>query len=75
LALEPLGHIAGIANSVIGSFQTLLSVVIGGVVGQAYDGSVTSLVLGFVFCGVTSLVVVTYTMRQNQPIGLTVGEK
>ncbi len=61
LALEPLGHIAGIANSVISSLQTLISVAIGGFIGQSYNGGVLPLVIGIVVCSLLSLLVVMVT--------------
>lgn len=60
LAIQPLGHIAGVANSVISSVQTLLSVGVGGYIGQCYDGSVLPLVLGFLLCGISTLSIVIY---------------
>ena len=47
LAMEPLGHIAGIGAAVVGSLSTFISVPIGIAIGQAYDQSVMPLVLGF----------------------------
>ncbi|MGI9499570.1 MAG: multidrug effflux MFS transporter [Geminicoccaceae bacterium] len=51
LAMEPLGHIAGIAASVIGTVTTLLSMVLGALIGLAYDGTVLPLVGGFAALG------------------------
>ena len=50
LALEPLGHIAGVANSVLGSLQTFVSIAIGSLIGWAYDETVLPLTLGFLSC-------------------------
>ncbi len=47
LAMQPLGHIAGVGAAVVGSVATLLSVPLGVLVGQSYDGSVMPLTLGF----------------------------
>lgn len=47
LAMEPLGHIAGVGAAVVGSLSTFISVPIGIAIGQAYDQSVMPLVLGF----------------------------
>ncbi|MEE8172333.1 MAG: multidrug effflux MFS transporter [Alphaproteobacteria bacterium] len=47
LAMEPLGHIAGIAASVIGSLSWLITVVLGTLIGQSYDGTLLPLVAGF----------------------------
>jgi len=48
IAMEPLGHVAGTAASVIGSATTLLAVVLSYLVGQAYDGTLFPLALAFV---------------------------
>ncbi len=58
LAVHPLGHIAGVANSVISTVSTFMSVLIGSIIGQLYDGTVLPLVMGFVGCGVITLVIV-----------------
>jgi len=66
LAVHPLGHIAGIANSVISTVQTLISVLIGGTIGQLYDGSIQPLVLGFALCGAITLVIVIMVNKSNK---------
>ena len=48
IAMEPLGHVAGTAASVIGSATTLLAVVLSYLVGQAYNGTLFPLALAFV---------------------------
>lgn len=53
LAVQPLGHIAGIATSVVASVQTLISVAVGVAIGSAYDGTIMPLTLGFVLCGIS----------------------
>jgi DHA1 family bicyclomycin/chloramphenicol resistance-like MFS transporter len=63
LAIQPLGHIAGVATSVISSVQTLLSVAIGGLVGQCYNGTVLPLVFGFLLCGLSSLFIMVYVRK------------
>jgi len=47
LAMAPMGHIAGIAASVIGTLSWLLTVVFGTLIGQSYDGTLLPLVGGF----------------------------
>ncbi len=47
LAMEPLGHVAGLASSMIGSATTFISLVLGYFIGHAYDSSVIPLVTGF----------------------------
>lgn len=51
LAMEPLGHIAGIGASVIGSLSTLVAIPLGTLIGQGYDGTVMPLVGGFFLLG------------------------
>jgi DHA1 family bicyclomycin/chloramphenicol resistance-like MFS transporter len=46
MAMEPLGHLAGIATAVIGSISSLLSISIGTTIGQLYDGSVMPITVG-----------------------------
>jgi DHA1 family bicyclomycin/chloramphenicol resistance-like MFS transporter len=50
-AMEPLGHIAGIGASVVGSLSMLISLPLATLVGQSYDGSISPLVLGFAILG------------------------
>lgn len=46
LALEPLGHIAGMAASVTGALATVLAVALAAPLGLAFDGTPLPLVLG-----------------------------
>ncbi len=55
LAMEPLGHIAGIASSLIGSLTTFISVCLGFVIGNAFDGTVMPVVAGFGLLSALSL--------------------
>jgi len=50
LAMEPMGHIAGMAAAVIGAVSTLFGVLIAVPIGLAFDGSVLPLVSGFTIC-------------------------
>ena len=47
LAMDPLGHVAGTASSVVSSLQTILGGALGAIIGFAYDGTVLPLSLGF----------------------------
>ncbi len=46
IAMEPMGHIAGMAASVIGSVATVLAAAIAAPVGLLFDGSITPLTTG-----------------------------
>jgi DHA1 family bicyclomycin/chloramphenicol resistance-like MFS transporter len=48
LAMQPLGHMAGVGSAVIGSLSTLLSTLLGTLIGQSYNGTILPLVLGMV---------------------------
>jgi len=65
LAMEPLGHIAGVGAAVIGSLSTIISLPIGIYIGQIYDGTVLPLILGFTFCSFVSILVVIWTGRET----------
>jgi DHA1 family bicyclomycin/chloramphenicol resistance-like MFS transporter len=45
LALEPLGHIAGLAASLMGALSTVGGAILGGIIGQLYNGSAIPLAL------------------------------
>lgn len=58
LAMEPLGHIAGLAAGVIGSLTWGVAVILSGLIGQSFDGTVIPLAAGFTGLGLTSVVLV-----------------
>ena len=57
LAMEPLGRIAGIGAAVVGSLSTFISVPIGTLIGQSYNGTVLPLVIGMAAMAGLSLIV------------------
>jgi DHA1 family bicyclomycin/chloramphenicol resistance-like MFS transporter len=61
LAMEPLGHIAGLGAAVVGSLSSLISVPLGMLVGQAYNDTLLPLVGGFAFFGVAALAIIWWT--------------
>ncbi len=58
LAMEPLGHVAGTASSVLGFMGTVGGSVIGAAIGQAYDGTALPMVMGYFVVSVIGLVFV-----------------
>ena len=57
LAMEPLGHIAGTAASVVSAVATLGSVILAGIAGQFFDGTPIAMMIGvalFATCGTLS---------------------
>ncbi len=60
IAMTPFGHVAGAASSFQTFVRTLLAAVIGALIGQQFDGSVTPVALGFLVCGVVALALVLW---------------
>jgi DHA1 family bicyclomycin/chloramphenicol resistance-like MFS transporter len=58
LAMEPLGHLAGIGAAVVGSLSTLISMPLGTIIGQSYNGTVLPLVIGLALLSGLSMLVV-----------------
>ncbi|MEQ1718462.1 MAG: multidrug effflux MFS transporter [Hyphomicrobium sp.] len=67
LAMEPQGHNAGMASSVIGSISTAVGALAGGLIGSAFDGTVLPLALGFAGC---SLLTSALVFAIEGPAGL-----
>jgi DHA1 family bicyclomycin/chloramphenicol resistance-like MFS transporter len=63
LAMEPLGHIAGVGSAVVGTITSIMSLVLGTLIGQAYDGTVLPLIAGFAVLGLGSLAVMRWAER------------
>ena len=55
LAMEPLVHLAGIGAAVVGSLSTLISMPLGTIIGQSYNGTVLPLVVGLALLSGLSL--------------------
>ncbi|MEL7184612.1 MAG: multidrug MFS transporter, partial [Pseudomonadota bacterium] len=50
IAMQPLGHVAGMASSVISASATILAVLIAIPIGQAFNGTPVPLALGVALC-------------------------
>ncbi|HEY5739556.1 MAG TPA: MFS transporter, partial [Gammaproteobacteria bacterium] len=61
LAMEPLGHIAGLGSAVVGSLSTLISVGFGVLIAGAYDGTVMPLTLGLAVLAIGGLACLRWT--------------
>ena len=51
LAMEPLGHIAGVGASIVGAGTSVISSPLAVLVGQQFDGTIVPLVTGFAIYG------------------------
>lgn len=63
LAMDPLGHIAGVASAVIGSLTTFISLALGTLIGALYDGTLFPLAAGFAALGIVAMLIVSWTER------------
>jgi DHA1 family bicyclomycin/chloramphenicol resistance-like MFS transporter len=57
LAMEPLGEVAGVGSALVGSVSTLISALLGTVIGQSYNGTIVPLVTGMLLLAILSLLV------------------
>lgn len=55
MALEPMGHIAGMAAAVSGAMSSLMAITFGGFAARFYDGSMTPVALAFVIYAALAL--------------------
>lgn len=60
IAMEPVGHIAGIAAALTGFISTLMAVAISTFIGRFVEDTVLPLFIGFSVCGALSIVVILY---------------
>jgi len=60
LAMEPLGHLAGIGAAVVGSLSTMISMPLGTIIGQNYNGTVLPLIFGLGILALLSIFVVKW---------------
>jgi DHA1 family bicyclomycin/chloramphenicol resistance-like MFS transporter len=60
LAMQPLGHIAGIGAAIVGSISTFISALLGTIIGQSYNGTVIPLIAGLAIVSVLSLGVIRW---------------
>ena len=62
IAMDPMGHIAGVASAVVASLSTIISLPLGVMIGFSYDGTILPVVGGFALLTFASLM----TMRWSQ---------
>ena len=60
LAMEPVGHIAGIGAAITGFIATIMGVFISAYIGQFVIDSVLPMFIGFLVCGLISFGVLAY---------------
>lgn len=65
IALEPMGHIAGLASSVVAASATVASVVLAAPVGQAFNGTMIPMTVGVLVFG-TSGFLLTLMLKDSE---------
>tara|TARA_R110002049_G_scaffold23545_10_gene83703 strand:+ start:89501 stop:90706 length:1206 start_codon:yes stop_codon:yes gene_type:complete len=69
IAMEPMGHIAGMAASVIGSVSTVLAALIASPVGLMFDGTVAPLALAILVMAAVAFALMMYLGRVETRAG------
>jgi MFS transporter, DHA1 family, multidrug resistance protein len=67
MALEPMGHVAGMAAAVSGAASSLMAILLGGSAARFYDGSITPIAIAFVVFALAALATITWAER-NRPV-------
>src|SRR5262249_51730814 len=68
LAMEPMGHIAGVAAAVTGAVSTLVALVTGTLIGRTYNGTVIPLIAGFALLELAAFIVTEWAERNRTAI-------
>nr|WP_323673833.1 multidrug effflux MFS transporter [Arenibacter sp. GZD-96] len=66
IAMEPIGHIAGIGAALTGFISTILSIPIASFIGRFVTDTVLPLFMGLAVCGVLSLFIFAGTLKHNK---------
>jgi len=65
LAMEPMGHIAGIASAVIGCVSSLISMGLGAMIGQLYNNTLIPIASGFLVLGIFSILIMLFADKKK----------
>ena len=65
LAMEPLGKVAGVGSSIVGSLSTFISVPIGILIGFLFNNSIYPLVVCFLLLSLIALIIIYWIKRNN----------
>ena len=63
LAMEPLGHVAGMASSIQGFVTTLGGAMLGAYIGLSFNGTIQPLIIGFMSLAFVALILVLIAER------------
>ena len=66
LAMQPLGHLAGIGAAVVGSLSTLIQIPLGTLIGRTYNGTILPLIFGIGIISILAILVVHWVEAGRQ---------
>lgn len=69
MAMEPMGHVAGIASAIIGSVSSIISMVIGTFIGQMYNNTLIPVTIGFLTMTSLALLLMKFADSNNPNSG------
>jgi MFS transporter, DHA1 family, multidrug resistance protein len=67
MAMEPMGHIAGMAAAVSGTISQAMAIVLGAIAGRFYDGTLTPLAGFFALYSLLTLACIEWAERKRVP--------
>lgn len=67
LAMEPIGHIAGIGAAITGFLSTMMAVPISTVIGKFVTATALPLFIGFLICSTMALLILVYLKVSGNP--------
>lgn len=63
IAMEPMGHIAGMASAITGATSSVISLTLGTLIGQMYDDTVIPIAVGFLALSSVAFVIMLWVDR------------
>lgn len=75
LAMEPMGHIAGIASAIIGSLSSVISITAGTLIGQLFNHSLLPVLGGFLLLSLLALATVFAVKSGDLPAAAPMAEE
>ena len=66
MAMEPMGHVAGIAAAVIGAISSVISNIVGTSIGQMYNNTLIPMSIAYILLCSTALALLYYAEKQSK---------
>ena len=70
LAMEPVGHIAGVASAITGFISTMMAVPISTFIGKSVTNTALPLFIGFSICGFLSILILFYLKKYVKELSI-----